>query len=401
MRIGRVVRQLGDRFVVECLDGEAVRVLGPAQPGDWVRLHGVRDGSDGWREADRAEVIAPSRNTDFPSPRGEWFRLRDHQGRRLANLRRRAAALAAVRRFFEQHEFLEIEAPLMVPSPGLELHLDAYAVEHRYLITSPEYQLKRLLAAGLPRIWSHCRCFRRGEAGPHHNPEFSMIEFYRAPGTWEEIARDVERLVAHVVHALHGGLAITYRGQALDFTPPWQWLSVREAMAQNARVELDGDETAEALAARARAAGFHVPDGTRWDDAFFSVFLEAVEPALGVGKPTILFDWPAPLAALARRSSADPRVVERFEAYAGGLELCNGFGELTDPVEQRARLEKDAAERRARGLPVYPIDEKFLAALEEGLPPSGGVAVGFDRLVMLACDAATIREVSAFTIDEL
>jgi lysyl-tRNA synthetase class 2 len=323
--------------------------------------------------------------------------------RRLDNLRRRARALAALRRFFAERDFLEIEAPLLVPSPGLEVHLDAFAVEGGgYLITSPEYQMKRLLAAGLSRIYAVCRCFRRGEAGAQHNPEFTMVEWYRAPGGWEEIAADVEAMCAEMVTSLAGSTTVSRGGEPLDLTPPWPRLSVREAMRVHAGIELDGDEPLAELVRKGRAAGHRIPgDVHAWEDAFFAVFLDAVEPKLGRGRPTILYDWPAPLCALARKKPGDPSVVERFEAYAGGLELCNGFGELTDPVEQRARLEHDIAERRRRGLPLYPVDEKFLAALAEGLPPSAGVALGFDRLVMLACGAATIRDVSAFVLDEL
>lgn len=326
--------------------------------------------------------------------------------------------MATLRRFFEERGFLEVETPLMVPSPGLELHLDAFVVESKiagggggsandrgpaqYLITSPEYQLKRLLAGGLERVYSVAKCFRRGEAGPHHNPEFTMVEWYRSPGTWQEIAEDVAALCIAVVEAITGGPCLQYQGETLDLSLPWPSLTVAEAMERYARVRVDGDEPAGVLAGRGRAAGHRIPpEATAWDDVFFHIFLDAVEPHLGRGRPTVLHDWPAPLGALARRKPSDPRMVERFEAYAGGLELCNGFGELTDPVEQRQRLESDLEERMRRGLPQYPIDEKFLAALAEGLPDCAGVALGIDRVMMLACGAATLRDVVTFTVDEL
>ncbi len=430
--------------------------------------------------------------------------------------------MEALRRFFASRGFLEVETPLMVPSPGLELHLDAFPVERSYLITSPEYQLKRLLAAGVDRVYSLCKCFRRGEAGRHHNPEFTMVEWYRSPGNWEEIARDVEDLVHEVVRAVRdvrtgaGGAGrfdrrlrgdgasaahedavgqaprlragirradvaerpqtprsvddratiqvkgpiagsdsipdttanrpetgtvppadsqpdstaqrlhtepfpsqgnatgdangnangnanetpITYQGTPLSLKAPWQWLGVAEAMARWAGVTMDPETTVEELRQRGRAAGHHVPDSlTAWDDVFFSIFLDAVDPKLGRDCPTILHHWPPQLAALAR-IGADGWA-ERFEGYAAGLELANGFGELLDPVEQRARFEHERAERARRGLPLYPIDERFLAALGEGIPPSAGVALGVDRLVMLACDAPSVRDVLAFTVDEL
>jgi len=323
---------------------------------------------------------------------------RERLAGRVRNLERRALLLGAIRRFFDERGFVEIEAPILVPSPGLELHLDAFAVadSDRWLITSPEYQMKRLLAGGLERIYSLGKVFRRGELGAHHNPEFTMLEWYRAGAAWTAIADDTEQLVAAAARAVAG----TTRLGALELAPPWDRLSVAEAMRQFAAVRVDGDESADELRARARAAGHRVPDGGAWDDVFFGVFLDAVEPQLGRERPVILFDWPRPLAALAREKPGDPRVVERFEAYAGGLELCNAFGELTDPVEQRARCLRDLDERRARGLPAYPLDEKFLAALAD-VPPSAGIALGVDRLAMLLLGAADIRDVLAFKSDEL
>jgi elongation factor P--(R)-beta-lysine ligase len=314
-------------------------------------------------------------------------RERDRLAARAEKLRARARLNAAIRAFFDERGFVEIEAPLLVPSPGLELHLDAFAVESRYLITSPEYQMKRLLAGGFERIYSLGKVFRRGELGAHHNPEFTMLEWYRAGEGWAAIADDFEALVAACGRAV-GAAQLG----------PWERLTVGAAFERWAGVRVDGDESAAALRAKLEAAGHRVPASARaWDDIFFQVFLDAIEPRLG---PTILHDWPRPLAALAREKPGDPRVVERFEAYANGLELCNGFGELTDPVEQRRRCEHDLAERRARGLPAYPIDEKFLAALAD-LPPSGGVALGVDRLAMLLLGARDIRDVLPFKADEL
>jgi elongation factor P--(R)-beta-lysine ligase len=307
---------------------------------------------------------------------------RERLSGRIRNLERRAEMLRAIRQFFDSRGFVEIEAPIRVPSPGLELHLDAYAVEDRYLITSPEYQMKRLLAGGMERIYSLGKVFRRGEVGAHHNPEFTMLEWYRAHAGWETIADDVEALVGEVC-----GVALT-----------WERLTVAEACRRHAGVEVAGDETADALRAKVRAAGFRAPDDGGWDDVFFTLFLDAVEPKLGPA--TILYDWPRPLAALARGKPGDPRVVERFEAYVSGMELCNAFGELVDPVEQRWRCEKDLKERKQRGLPAYPLDEKFLAALGE-MPPSSGVALGVDRLAMLLLGAKHIRDVLPFADDEL
>ena len=371
---------------------------------------------------------------DYPGPDTEVARL---PRRRLAWLEARATALAALRRFFAERDFLEVETPLLVPSPGLEIHLEAVVVHNTgnpagagYLITSPEYQMKRLLAAGCERIYQVCKCFRAGERGLHHASEFTMVEWYRAFAELDDIARDTEQLVADVVRAVGeasaagaagaaGEPAMVAAGEAvaagareavvarvgdrsIDVTPPWPHMTVREAMRSWAGVDVAGDEPAAAMVAAVRAAGITIADGTAWDDAFFAAFLARVEPALAaLDRPVILEDWPAPLAALARRKPDDPRTALRFEAYVGGIELANAFGELTDPIEQRARFQHDQATRRARGRPVYPIDEKLLAALTEGLPPSTGIALGFDRLVMLATGAHAIDDVLAFATHEL
>ena len=310
-------------------------------------------------------------------------------------LRERSILNRTIRAFFDAREFIEIEAPILVPSPGLELHLDAFAVEGRYLITSPEYQMKRLLAGGMQRIYSLGKVFRRKEAGEQHNPEFTMLEWYRAHASWSEIADDTEALVwqcARTVDAVRAGRC------ALE--PPWPRLSVGEACERWGRVRIHGDEDTATLRARVAAAGWRVPKEGDWSDIFFGFFLDAVEPHLGRDEPTLVYDWPGPLCALARQKPSDPRVVERFEVYAAGLELCNAFGELTDPVEQRRRLEHDLGERRRRGLPAYPIDEKFLAALAE-MPPAAGIALGVDRLAMLLFGVQEIRDVLAFADDEL
>jgi lysyl-tRNA synthetase class 2 len=299
----------------------------------------------------------------------------------------RARVLATVREFFAARGFLEVETPLLVRAPALEPHLDAIPAGDGFLITSPEFQMKRMLAAGFERIYQVCKCFRDHERGHQHSREFTMIEWYRANATLDAIRDDTEQLV----HAVLGTVATK---------PPWPRMTVREAMQKWAGVAVDGDEPAAELAAKVRAAGIACT-ATEWDDVFFTAFVERVDPAIAaLPHPLFLEDWPAPLAALARRRDDDPRTALRFEAYLSGLELANAFDELCDPAEQRARFVADQRARAARGKPVHPIDEKLLEALP-AMPPSAGIALGFDRLVMLAARVDDIARVITFTEAEL
>jgi lysyl-tRNA synthetase class 2 len=315
-------------------------------------------------------------------------------GRRAA-LEARARILRAVRAWFDEQGFLSVETPARVPAPGQEVHLDAFSAEGgRYLVTSPEYHMKRLVGAGYERIVQIGKAWRAGEVGPHHQPEFLIAEWYRADAPLSAIADDCEALVRVAARAA-GAL-----NPALDLTGPFERTTVREVVRRHAGLELAGDESAEALAEKARAAGVALGSATHWDDVFFQLFLDRVEPRIGLGRPTFVFDWPAPLGALARRKQDDPRLVERFELYANGLELANAFGELTDAAEQRARFAAESAHRAQLGKAVYPPDERLLAALPR-MPPTAGVALGVDRLIMLALGARDIRDVVAFADDEV
>jgi lysyl-tRNA synthetase class 2 len=311
-----------------------------------------------------------------------------------ATLEARGRIVRAVRAWFESEGFLEVSTPARVRSPGQEVHLDAISAgqtdgEARWLITSPEYHLKRLVADGMSPIFEICRCWRAEESGPHHRTEFTMLEWYRADAPLEVLAADCETLVA---------LAVRAAGRdplALGLVAPFTRTTVSELFGRHAGFAPTGAETAAELRAAAERAGVSVGAATAWDDVFYQVFLDRVEPELARSGPTFVFDWPAPLGALARPHPRDPRVVERFELYAGGLELANAFGELTDPVEQRRRFEEEAQIRAARGKALYPIDEALLAALPR-MPPTAGIALGLDRLIMLATGARDISEVQAF-----
>jgi lysyl-tRNA synthetase class 2 len=304
----------------------------------------------------------------------------------------RAALYRAVRAFFDGQGFVEVETPLRVRNPGLEVHLEALpAGEGLYLITSPEYHMKRLLAAGLPRIYQIAKCFRAEEEGPLHHVEFTMLEWYRSEAGYLEILADTEGLLRFCA-----GPSLVYQGEAIDFSLPFERLTTREALCRHAGIDWRAHPDVSTFRAAALDAGFGpIPLDDTWEDVFFRVFLTAVEPKLGRGRSTALLDYPARMAALARLKPGDPEVAERFEVYVSGIELANAFSELVDPVEQRRRFEADQAERRRLGLPVYPVDDKLLEALG-GLPPCGGIALGLDRLLLLLQDVPSLDGVLPF-----
>jgi lysyl-tRNA synthetase class 2 len=339
------------------------------------------------------ESVAP------PWWRPEVFRLK------RPNLARRAEVVAAIRAFFAGQGFVEVETPALQVSPGIEPYLNAFVTRidgarggkaTLHLHTSPEYAMKKLLVAGERRIYQLARCYRNGERGPTHHPEFTMLEWYRANATYRDIMQDCEGILRAAAGA---GGAYRWAGRESDPHRPWQYLSVAEAFGSHAGIDLLATAPdphrpdAAALGAAARRIGVRVDDGDGWDDVFFRVFLERIEPQLGHPAPTILYDYPVSMAALSRVKKDDPRLAERFELYVCGLELANAFGELTDAAEQRRRFLADQQARRARVGHAYPIDEDFLAALAHGMPEAAGIALGVDRLVMLATGAKDIAEV--------
>ncbi|MEM9554287.1 MAG: EF-P lysine aminoacylase EpmA [Acidobacteriota bacterium] len=319
----------------------------------------------------------------------------------LAALRRRAALLARLRAFFAARGVLEVETPLLAASTVPDLHLASVRCRLElpgapsgrgdlFLQTSPEAHMKRLLAAGSGPIYQICRVVRDGEAGRRHNPEFTMLEWYRPAFDHHALMDEMDALLADVLGAV-----------------PAERLTVAAAFA---RVGVDPHrDDLDALRRRAAALGLDAPSLDDRDDLLHLILSHTVEPDLGRGngdtvRPTFLYDYPASQAALARVRPADPArdtpaVAERFEVYIDGVELANGFHELTDAAEQRRRFEADRAERARRGLPVPPLDEHLLAALEHGLPPSAGVALGVDRLVLVAAGGGALADVLAFPID--
>ncbi len=256
--------------------------------------------------------------------------------------------------------------------------------------------MKRLLSEGLERIYQICKSFRDEEPAAFHSPEFTMLEWYRAYSDYNEITSDTEALITHVVRQTTGSTKLTYRNRMIDLST-WERITVREAFDRHADIDADpcGDP-ARFLSAAGSSQYTSIDGHDDFESAYFKVFLDQIEPNLGTPHPTILTDYPASMAALAKRSKTDPRIAERFEIYIAGIELANAFTELNDPVEQRQRFEQEVAERAVTGVPKYEIDGKFLSALESGIPPAGGIALGVDRLIMLVADADNIADVMAF-----
>jgi lysyl-tRNA synthetase class 2 len=327
-----------------------------------------------------------------------------HADRRPA-LAARGRIVAELRRWFAERDFVEVETGILQVSPGNETHLHAFSTAFRapdgtvlplYLRTSPEFACKKLLSAGERRIVEFAKVFRNRDRGALHHPEFTMIEWYRAGAAYETLMEDSAALLAVAARAA-GTRQLRFRGLEADAFAEPERLTVAEAFARYAGIDLlatmpDGAGDRAALAHAADAAGITIADDDHWGDIFSRVLVERIEPRLGIGRATILDQYPAGQAALARRSERDPRVAERFELYACGVELANGFGELTDVAEQRRRLEREMDEKERLYGERYPIDEDFLEALSR-MPPACGIALGLDRLVMLAVGASRIDQV--------
>jgi lysyl-tRNA synthetase class 2 len=365
-----------------------------------------------------------------------WWRP-DRLALRRDRLAARGRILAAVRGFFDEAGFVEVDTPALQVSPGLEPHLKAFATvltdprdnssKPRYLHTSPEFAMKKLMAGGMTRIWQLAHAFRDGERSATHHPEFSMLEWYRAGATYRELIDDCEALLRRAQAAAGFSSAVsagatrlptshrhfrdsdetgadnagllTWQGKTADANRPFERLSVAAAFERHAGIDMlatapdPAQPDSRLLAEAAARIGIAPHPGDDWESLYFRIFLERVEPRLGIGAPTILYDYPVSMAALSRAKPGDPRLAERFELYVCGLELANAFTELTGTEEQRARFIADRARKKLLYGETYPIDEDFLAALDHGLPECAGIALGFDRLVMLCTGASDIEEV--------
>jgi lysyl-tRNA synthetase class 2 len=370
-RYGRLLSVDGQQGYV-LRDGDVVSFQGPIpddiSPGDFVRI----SASGGMQlVSSRGKAPFPTNGSDVERfiAEGKW-----------PFIKARSRILKGVRAFFEAHEFLEVETPLLVHSPGTEVHLDAVRAELRpspgapatlrFLITSPEYHMKRLLSAGSGPIFQLAKVFRDGEKGAHHRPEFTMLEWYRPFAGYDVLMDDCEALVAQLANETH----LRYGPHTIDLTRPWPRMTFRDALRQFGHVEPD------ALSA----------------DEQLECMVSVVEPLLDRSRPIFITEFPIELASLARPKPGDCAVAERFELFLGGLEIANAFGELTNAKIQKERCGDEIQERADLDKPHQPLDEEFLAALEEGCPPASGIALGLDRLVMLLTNSTTIDQVISF-----
>jgi len=295
------------------------------------------------------------------------------------NLRLRARLIHAIRCFFVDHGYLEIETPHLIPAPAPEVHIDALKVGHVFLHTSPELCMKRLLSAGYPKIFQICKCFREGERGKKHLSEFTFLEWYRAGFDYMALMDECEEMVISVSRDLGFGESIPYQQGHINLERPWERISVEKAFNRYGSISLE-----KALK----------------KCCFDEVMVEEIEPHLGISKPVFLYDYPASFAALAKLKEDAPDFAERFEIYMGGLELANAFSELTDVGEQKTRFETDRRERERLGKNVYPFPTRFIESLSD-MPSSAGIALGVDRLAMIFADALKIDDVVSFAPEEL
>lgn len=322
-----------------------------------------------------------------------------------------------IRAFFKAQKFHEVETPLLVERPSTETYLEFFDTTLQtaeglqktgYLITSPEYAMKKLLAAGLGNIFQLTKSFRNTEGlSSRHNPEFLILEWYRINADYTDIMHDFEQLMITLVKKIKKNttahpLILPFQGKSYNLTPPWPRLSVAEAFERFVGLGADQLLSREELLAEAVRRGYQVSPNTTWEEVYNQLFLNEIEPRIAELKtPVFLYDYPASQAALSRKKPSDPRFAERFEVYIAGLELGNAFSELIDADEQEARLREDLKLRAEMGRKTYELDEDFIEALHSGMPETGGIAVGVDRLIMLLADVPSIHETMFFPVQDV
>ena len=322
---------------------------------------------------------------------------------KIENLRIRGRIIKEIRRFFDTQDFDEVETPILQICPVIDTHIRAFSTGLRgvdgnvkktmYLHTSPEFAMKKLMVAGCSKIYQICHVFRNAEESKRHSPEFTMIEWYRTNADYNDIMQDCEGLLKACAKAA-GVTQYSYGDITCDPFQEFERLTVCEAFMRYAKIDLMSVlEDKNSLREQVNNSGLHTADDDAWDDLFFRVMDEYIEPKLGIGRPTFLCDYPISMASLSKPKSDDPRFAERFELYVCGIELANAFSELTDAEEQERRYHIEMDEKERLYGERYPLDEDFIAALKHGMPPSGGIALGIDRLVMLACGVEDIEDV--------
>ena len=342
-----------------------------------------------------------------------WEKLRT-EPQLVAGFRVRAQVIDAIRTFFKDRSFLEVETPLLVENPGTEPYLEVFKTTLKtqnhpdkpaYLVTSPELFMKKLLAVGIGNCFQIAKSFRNEEGlSAFHNHEFTILEWYRTQADYTDSMKDSEELLLFILRIVTGDPKATilmYQGKEYDLSLGWEKISVADAFQKYAQISVDVLLNEELLLEAAKDKGYLVTATTSWEEIYNQVFLNEIEPQLGVQKPTIVYDYPVSQAALSKPKQSDPRFAERFEFYLAGLELGNAFSELRDPKEQRARMTDDLKLRKKLGKYEYQLDEDFFKALEIGLPETGGIAVGVDRLVMLFADLPTVQSALFFPIHDV
>jgi len=323
----------------------------------------------------------------------------------------REKVLAHIRKFFASQKFHEVETPILIAHPPAESYLDVFETtlldrkrkpQKAYLSTSPEVPLKKLLVAGIGNCYSLTKSFRNMETGGIlHNPEFTLLEWYRVGADYTKTMEDCEKLIFQIYTTIFHKESLVYQGKTIALSPPWDRMSVTQAFHTFAGVNFDEFFDEQNARTIANKKGYRVEEKTTWEELYNQIFLNEIESHLGREKPIILFDFPAVTAALCRKKVSDPRFKERFEVYIAGLELADAYSELTDWQEQEKEFQKEIAELKRLGKTTYAYDEDFLEALKAGLPQSSGIAVGIDRLIMLFADVTDIADVLFFPAKEL
>jgi len=418
---GRVIGIIDGGFVLQDMSGRVDFLYdGEVNLGDIVEVEVGESFGD--VENDLKGCFAPLRAVSVrvlvPCAADFFIRKEDSNYRKMIvdlnlaeKIRMKSRVVECIRNFFRDRSFLEVETPQMVKLPGMEPYLDPFKTTFfdqsgsqtdQYLISSPEYAMKKILVSGEEKIFQICKSFRNKETDSElHNPEFTLLEWYRSYVSYEDIMKDTEELVEYTAVDILDKPTILYKGSIIDVSTPWPRIKVKDLFKRYAKIDSKVFEDPEKFRKAVKQKGYQVDENISYDDLFFCVFMNEIEPKLGFDKPVIVYEYPASMAALSKKCESDPAYAERFEVYIAGVELCNAFTELNDPVEQKSRLEDERRQRLEMGKDDYSVDQSFIGALELGMPPAGGNALGVDRLAMLITDTHDIRDMMFFPFRDL